>query len=92
MPIDGTEEWPYQLLWHLYPFIAQTSVGSELSKQVQFLPWKHPYAAYAVEGGVLGSLTEMGKSKGRILRWRASSVKGNVMKTSSNHRQVLFLG
>lgn len=90
MPIDGTGEWPYQLLWHSCPFIAQTYAGADLSKS-NSCPCKHPHAAYAVEGGVVGSLIEMGKSKGRLLTWRASSVKGNVMKASSNHRQVLFL-
>lgn len=52
---------------------------------------KHPHAAYAAVGGVLGNLTKMRKSKGRLLGWRASSVEGNVMKTSSNRGHMLFL-
>lgn len=49
-------------------------------------PAKHPHAAYAVEGGVSGGLTETGKSEGRLFGWRARSVEGNVTKTSSNRR------
>lgn len=92
VPIDGTGEWPYQLLWHSCAVFC-TDFCTGRPEQASLIPatCKHPHVAYAVEGGVLGNLTKMGKSDRRLLGWRASSMEGNVTKTSSNHGHMLFL-
>lgn len=64
MPIDGTGEWPYQLLWHSCPFIAQTYAGADLSKQVQFLPLQAPSCSLCSWGWGCKQLDWNGEEQG----------------------------